>query len=268
MIASSCPQPADASNRTVVGLNVDTLYSFASLDVSSEPMVLSIPDMGRRYWVMQLIDAWNDVPHAPGSRTVGSKGGNFAIVGPKWTGALPGGLTELRVPTSLVLIGGRTYTAGKDDYEAVHVLQDQYKLVPLSSWGWPGTVHFHFAGGAALLAFRQDQAEASDRYAVSVGARNEAATREALKEAKIPVLAHATGGSTGRTVRVTPEDPRVVVKEAGSGERELFSAGAKVGAKRGYGALGDQAHALIVVPLRRLQRNVFDLGTAGEIALG
>ena len=91
--------------------------------------------MGNRYWIMQLIDAWNNVPHAPGSRTVGGKGGNFAIVGPGWKGTLPAGLTELRVPTTLAMIGGRTYTGGKDDYAAVHALQDQYTLVPLSDWG-------------------------------------------------------------------------------------------------------------------------------------
>ena len=91
----------DASNRTVVGFNVDTLYSLAQLDLSKEPMVLSVPDMGNRFWVMQIIDAWNNVPHAPGSRTVGSKGGHFAIVGPTWKGTLPQGLTELRVPTNL-----------------------------------------------------------------------------------------------------------------------------------------------------------------------
>ena len=125
----------DASNRTVVGFNVDTLYSMAQLDLSKEPMVLSVPDMGKRFWVMQIIDAWNNVPHAPGSRTVGSKGGHFAIVGPKWKGTLPQGLAELRVPTNLALLGGRTYTGGPDDYAAVHALQDQYKLVPLSSWG-------------------------------------------------------------------------------------------------------------------------------------
>ena len=91
--------------------------------------------MGNRFWIMQLIDAWNNVPHAPGSRTHGGKGGNFAIVGPGWKGTLPAGLTELRIPTNLVMIGGRTYTANKDDYPAVHALQNQYKLVPLSEWG-------------------------------------------------------------------------------------------------------------------------------------
>src|SRR5262245_52581852 len=125
----------DASNRAVLGFNVDTLYSLSNLDLSNGPIVLSIPDMGNRYWLMQLVDAWNNVPHAPGSRTVGGKGGNFAIVGPKWSGTLPSGLTELRIPTSLVMVGGRTYTASKDDYAAVHALQDQYKLTPLSEWG-------------------------------------------------------------------------------------------------------------------------------------
>ena len=32
----------DASNRSIVGLNVDTLYSLACLDLSAEPIVLSI----------------------------------------------------------------------------------------------------------------------------------------------------------------------------------------------------------------------------------
>ena len=72
----------DASNKSVVGFNVDTLYSLGQLDLAQGPMVLSIPEMGNRYWLMQIIDGWNNVPHAPGSRTVGGKGGNFAIVGP------------------------------------------------------------------------------------------------------------------------------------------------------------------------------------------
>lgn len=76
---------------------------------------------------MQLIDAWNNVPHAPGSRTVGGKGGNFVIVGPSWNGALPAGVTELRIPTNLALIGGRTYTANKDDYAAVGFSADHIR---------------------------------------------------------------------------------------------------------------------------------------------
>ncbi|MEN5070066.1 DUF1254 domain-containing protein [Stenotrophomonas sp. TWI1183] len=125
----------DADNKTIVGLNVDTLYSLAQVDLSKEPMVLSVPPMGNRFWIMQIIDAWNNVPHAPGSRSVGAKGGDFALVGPSWTGTLPEGLTELRIPTNLAAIGGRTYTAGPQDYSAVHALQDKYRLIPVSQWG-------------------------------------------------------------------------------------------------------------------------------------
>jgi hypothetical protein len=125
----------DASNKTVVGFNVDTLYSLAQLDVSQEPLVLSVPELGDRFWVMQIIDGWNNVPHAPGSRSIGREGGNFAIAGPEWTGTLPTGVTELRVPTAIAMIAGRTYTGGPDDYDAVHAIQDQYKLAPLSAFG-------------------------------------------------------------------------------------------------------------------------------------
>ncbi len=125
----------DASNRLVVGFNVDNLYSLASLDLSKEPIVLSMPDMGKRYWLMQIIDAWNGVPAAPGSRTHGGKARSFLIAGPNWKGVAPKGMEVLRCPTNLAMIGGRTYCAGSADYADVNRLQDQYKLTPLSAWG-------------------------------------------------------------------------------------------------------------------------------------
>ena len=129
----------DAKNNKIVGMNVDTLYSLANVDLTAEPVVLAVPAMeGNRWWIMQIIDVWNDVPAAPGSRTHGGKGGNFALVGPNFKGTLPAGLEALRVDSSLVAIGGRTYTGGEADYAAVHQLQDQYKLVPLSQWKGPG----------------------------------------------------------------------------------------------------------------------------------
>src|SRR4029077_18796762 len=45
-----------------------------------------------------------------------------------------------KAPTNMVWILGRTYCTGTpQDYEAVHALMDQYKLVPLSSYGKPYT---------------------------------------------------------------------------------------------------------------------------------
>ena len=129
-----------AANNKIVGMNVDTLYSIANVDLAAEPIVLVVPPMeDKRWWLMQIIDAWNDVPAAPGSRTHGDKGGNFALTGPNFKGTLPAGLEQIKVDTSLLAIGGRTYTGGPADYDAVHKIQDQYQLIPLSQWKGAGT---------------------------------------------------------------------------------------------------------------------------------
>ena len=125
----------DDTFAAVVSPNADTLYTFAFLDLSHEPMVLSVPEMGNRYYLMQMLDAWTNVFASPGTRTTGNRNGDFAIIGPHGRGALPEGVHVIKSPTSMVWIIGRTQTNGKDDYPAVRAIQDQYKLTPLSAWG-------------------------------------------------------------------------------------------------------------------------------------
>ena len=127
----------DASFKDVVRANVDTLYSSAFLDLSAEPIVLSVPDTKGRYYLMPMLDAWTNIFASPGKRTTGTKAGHFAVTGPDWKGTLPKGVTELKSPTNMVWIIGRTQTNGPKDYPAVHAIQDGYKLVPLSSFGKP-----------------------------------------------------------------------------------------------------------------------------------
>ena len=126
-----------ADNHDIVRMNVDTLYSFAFLDLKAEPMILSVPDTNGRYYLMPLIDAWTNVFASPGKRTTGTKAGNFAITGPNWTGTLPKGMTEYKSPTNTVMIGGRTQANGPADYATVNAIQAKYKLTPLSAWGKP-----------------------------------------------------------------------------------------------------------------------------------
>lgn len=128
-----------AADRDVVRLNVDTLYSFAWLDLTKEPVVLSVPDTGGRYYLMPVLDAWTDVIASPGKRTTGTRAGHFAIVGPGWKGKLPEGVAELRSPTNLAMIAGRIQADGPADYEAVHAIQGGYKLEPLGAFGKPYT---------------------------------------------------------------------------------------------------------------------------------
>jgi hypothetical protein len=124
-----------AAFKEVVRANVDTLYSSAFLDLSSGPLVLSVPDTHGRYYLLPLMDAWTDVFATPGKRTTGTRAGNFLIAGPHWAGAIPAGMQQFKSPTDMVWILGRTETQGTEDYAAVHALQDGYKLTPLAQWG-------------------------------------------------------------------------------------------------------------------------------------
>jgi DNA sulfur modification protein DndE len=120
----------------VVAPNNDTLYSQAWLDLAKEPMVLHLPDSGGRYYLMPMLSAWTDVFASPGSRTTGTHAGDYAIVGPRFHGALPPGVHALRSPTNLAWLIGRTYSDGTPaDLAAVHAFQDGMSLKPLSAYG-------------------------------------------------------------------------------------------------------------------------------------
>ena len=131
--------------KGVVRSNFDTLYSSAWLDLSKEPIVLSVPDTDGRYYLMPMLDMWTDVFASPGWRTTGTQAGNFLLAAPGWRPDLRDRLVEelklpkdtqrIDAPTPYIWIIGRTKTDGPPDYGAVHKIQAGYKVTPLSDWG-------------------------------------------------------------------------------------------------------------------------------------
>jgi hypothetical protein len=129
-----------ADNHCCAAPNADTLYTEAWLDVSKEPWVLRIPDMGSRYYIVPMLDGWSEVFLVASPATTGSKAQTYAITGPGWSGTLPKGVTQVKSPTGMVWILGRVYSSGTpEDYKAVHALQDEFRVVPLSAYGKPYT---------------------------------------------------------------------------------------------------------------------------------
>jgi len=134
---ANVPAYPPADFKGVVRANFDTLYSIAWLDMTREPMIVSAPDTGRRYYLLPMLDMWTDVFAAPGWRTTGTEAGDFLIAPPGWSGTVPAGMTRISAPTPFVWIIGRTKTDGEQDYDAVRRIQTGYKVTPLSDWGKP-----------------------------------------------------------------------------------------------------------------------------------
>jgi hypothetical protein len=128
-------QTMDHTFKEVITPNADTPYSTGILDLRAEPVVLQVPEVTDRYYVMQMEDLYGFNAHYVGSRATGSDAGTYVLAGPGWDGAAPEGVTDvLRFETDLVVVIGRTQMHGTDDVPALTAVMDQYHLEPLSTF--------------------------------------------------------------------------------------------------------------------------------------
>jgi hypothetical protein len=115
--------------------NADVLTSSLWFDVGPEPLVVTIPDAGGRWYTLPMFDLWSDVFAAPGPRTTGGGAQHWALTKRGWTGMLPAGVGRIEAPTEVGRILLRIRADGPKDYAAVHAFQDGLRAVPLGHFG-------------------------------------------------------------------------------------------------------------------------------------
>lgn len=117
----------DASSRTVVSPNVDTIYTQAWLDVRAEPMLYVVPETDR-FFNVQVLDGWTN------TIAVLEEPGTYAIVRSGWQGTLPEGVRRVEAPTDTVWCIARIVLSGQEDLPNVYAIQDRMVLLPLSAY--------------------------------------------------------------------------------------------------------------------------------------
>ncbi|MBV8393661.1 MAG: DUF1254 domain-containing protein, partial [Alphaproteobacteria bacterium] len=109
------PVLATPNSRRVTTPNVDTLYSSAWLDLSAEPLFLTVPEMDKRYYSFAFMDMFTNNFAYVCRRLDGGKPRPRMIVGPAWQGDVDRDVTLVRSPTNGVWLLGRVLVDGPSD---------------------------------------------------------------------------------------------------------------------------------------------------------
>jgi hypothetical protein len=111
-------EPTPIAAQTVIRMNRDTLYSAAVFDLDAGPVTITLPDPGKRFLSMQVIDEDEYTPEVH-------------------YGAVVRTLTKDQIGTRYALVAVRILVDPNDpkDVEAVHALQD---AIIVSQPGGPG----------------------------------------------------------------------------------------------------------------------------------
>jgi len=122
----------------VVAINVDTLYASTYLDLSAQPVVLTIPESTPPFmsYSILMLDPYGDLldanppipPMTPGS---------YALIGPGgFTGTLPQGVTPIALPVnfSALIFRADKFSGDVDQTEQANMFRKSLKTQSLSNY--------------------------------------------------------------------------------------------------------------------------------------
>lgn len=125
----------EPSETFVTCPNQDVVYGLGFFDLDTEPVVIQVPNFGSRFWVYALYDQRTDQFGRVG-KPYGTKPGFSLLVGPKWKGRKPAGITEIvRSSTRLANAIPRIFQDDTpEDRKAIQSVLNQVVAYPLKDF--------------------------------------------------------------------------------------------------------------------------------------
>lgn len=129
------PRVPNSDDKYGISPSDNLYYSVAWFDVSKEPLVITVPDAGSRYYSIQMMEMYSDIFGYIGKRETENKAGNYLLVGPDWKGKVPKGITAIRrSPTPKGALLMRILIDSRDNLDVPKALARKTAIKPLSYW--------------------------------------------------------------------------------------------------------------------------------------
>jgi hypothetical protein len=121
--------------RAVACPNQDVVYGVCVLALDESPVVVQVPDFGKRFWVYQVVDLRTDSFVELGAM-YGTPPGFYLLVGPTWQGKPPAGIQRVfRAKTGTGFVIPRVFRQDTpEDLAAVQGVLRQVLLYPLAEF--------------------------------------------------------------------------------------------------------------------------------------
>lgn len=125
----------EPEQRWVACPNQDVVYGAAIAALDETPVVVQVPDFGKRFWVYQIVDLRTD-SFAKVGAMYGTQPGFYLLVGPEWKGEVPKGIAEVfRAKTGTAFVVPRIFQDDSvEDKKAVQSVIASIDVYPLTQF--------------------------------------------------------------------------------------------------------------------------------------
>lgn len=135
--------PQKALPRIATTPNATTLYGHAMLDLSKEPVVITVPEIKDRYWSIQFYDNYARWWHLIGNQFNTPGPVRRLLIGPNWSDKLPEGFVGTDIVQSTSDFAGVAARIAltdntENELKVVNAIQDRITVMSLSQWNAAG----------------------------------------------------------------------------------------------------------------------------------